>query len=202
MPEKFKKIWYASYGSNMLKERFLCYIRGGTPEGAQRTYKGCTNKILPEKNKPVEIDAELYFARSSKTWHGGGIAFINPGNGIEQKALGRMYLIEPEQFVELVKQESRYEGELHMDFEKAAIEGHLIINIKSWYGRLLFLGFDEGYPIFTFTNEAYLEKELNMPHESYLNMIKRGLRETYGFSKEEIGSYLRNKKGYTAIEGE
>ena len=42
-------VWYACYGSNLLKERFLCYIRGGRPIGAQRTFYGCKNKKEPKK---------------------------------------------------------------------------------------------------------------------------------------------------------
>lgn len=195
MENKMEKVWYASYGSNMLEARFLCYISGGRPEGAQRTYKGCTDKAVPKKNKPVSIKGELYFARSSKTWHNGGICFLNPKREREE-TLGRMYLISPQQFTELVKQESRYEGALNIDFQRAIKEGSLIIEIKSWYGRLLFLGFDEGHPIFTFTNEDFLEAEFNPPHESYLNMIKRGLKETYSLSEKEIQRYLKSKPGF------
>lgn len=199
MTKKFKKIWYASYGSNMLENRFMCYIRGGRPEGALRTYTGCSNKAQPEKNKPVEIPAELYFARNSKTWHGGGIAFINPDGDKGNKTLGRMYLIEPDQFTDLVKQESRYEGELTINFEKAVREGQLIIDIRSWYGKLVFLGFDDNHPVFTFTNEAFLQKEFNMPHQTYLNMISRGLQETYDLSKLQIKNYFQSKKGFQEV---
>lgn len=196
MSNSNQRVWYASYGSNMLKERFLCYISGGRPEGSRRTYKGCKNTAHPERSKPIEIKAELYFARNSKTWHGGGICFLNTDEDSDATTLGRMYLITPDQFEELVKQESRYEGELRIDFEKAIAQGSLIIEIKSWYGKLVFLGYDEGHPVFTFTNENYLEKEFNPPHESYLNIVRRGLQETYGLSSDEISEYLQTKKGY------
>lgn len=196
MSREISKVWYASYGSNMLEERFLCYIEGGTPKGALRTYSGCSNKALPTENKPVEIPAEMYFARSSKTWHQGGICFLNPDPKKRTKTLGRMYLIDPDQFTDVVKQESRYEGELIIDFEKAIKDGFLIVPIRSWYGRLLFLGFEEGHPVFTFTNEAFLEAEFNPPHDSYLNMIRSGLMETYGTSEEEAQKYLESKRGY------
>lgn len=174
----------------------MCYISGGKPEGAERTYKGCPDKTEPEKNKPVAIPGDLYFARNSKTWHQGGICFLNPDADAGEITLGRMYLITPDQFEELVKQESRYEGELMIDFQTAIAQGSIIAEIKSWYGKLLFLGYDEGYPIFTFTNESYLETEFNPPHESYRNMIKRGLQETYGMSKDQVENYLLSKKGY------
>lgn len=32
------KVWDACYSSNLLQERFLCYIKGGQPEGAKKLY--------------------------------------------------------------------------------------------------------------------------------------------------------------------
>ena len=197
MAHNNRMIWYASYGSNMLAERFRCYISGGRPEGAQRTYKGCTNRIFPEKIKPVRIPAELYFARRSKTWHGGGICFLKPEIDENQTTLGRMYLIAPDQFCELVKQESRYEGDLHLDLEQAIEQGSMLLPINSWYAKILFLGYEEGQPVFTFTCTGFLEKELNPPHPAYLNMIRSGLKETYGMGELEITEYLEGKKGFS-----
>jgi hypothetical protein len=37
---------YAAYGSNLLKERFLVYIKGGTFMGIH--YEGCRDKTEPE----------------------------------------------------------------------------------------------------------------------------------------------------------
>ena len=39
------KVIYAAYGSNLLKERFLVYIKGGEFEG--KNYKGCKDKTDP-----------------------------------------------------------------------------------------------------------------------------------------------------------
>ena len=33
-------VWYLSYGSNLLEERFLCYIEGGTPPGSKSFHSG------------------------------------------------------------------------------------------------------------------------------------------------------------------
>jgi hypothetical protein len=30
-------VWYAGYGSNLLRRRFDCYIKGGKPEGSGKT---------------------------------------------------------------------------------------------------------------------------------------------------------------------
>lgn len=180
----------------------MCYISGGRPAGADRNYKGCRNRSAPEKSKPIKINAELYFARRSKTWQGGGVAFINPEADRHKITLGRMYLITKEQFTELVKQESRYEEELLLDLEKAIEQGSVITDIPSWYGKLLFLGQEEDYPIFSFTNEHYLAGEVNPPAESYLQIIRRGLEETYCMKRSEIDQYLADKKGVGLLSGQ
>ncbi len=41
-----KYLIYAAYGSNMLKERFMVYIKGGEFEG--NPYPGSTDKSEPE----------------------------------------------------------------------------------------------------------------------------------------------------------
>lgn len=192
MKKKVVKVWYASYGSNLLEKRFSCYIAGGTPEGAQREYTGCTDKTLPEASKPIIINAELYFARKSKTWHGGGVAFIKPSFNPGVKTLGRMYLITSQQFSEVVKQEIRLEEDLVLDLEELEEKGSLLLNEKSWYNKLLFLGLEDGYPIFTFTNKDFLMDEINLPHDTYLNTISAGLKETYGMTVVEIERYLRS----------
>ena len=33
-------VWYLSYGSNLLEERFLCYIEEGTPPGSKSFHSG------------------------------------------------------------------------------------------------------------------------------------------------------------------
>jgi hypothetical protein len=190
--KKVDKVWYASYGSNLLEKRFSCYIAGGTPEGAQREYEGCTDRTLPQESKPIIINAELYFARQSKTWHGGGVAFIKPTESPDVKTLGRMYLITAEQFSEVVKQEIRLKEDLILDLEELEEKGSLLLNEESWYNKLLFLGREDGYPIFTFTNKDYLKDEINPPHETYFKTISAGLKETYGMTDVEIEGYLRS----------
>ncbi len=195
MKEKVTKVWYASYGSNMLESRFSCYIAGGTPVGAQRTYVGCTNRSLPALSKPIIINAELYFARKSKTWHGGGVGFIRPSLDPAITCLGRMYLITADQFAEVVKQEIRLEENLIINMDELIRKGFLILDDRSWYNKLLFLGYEDGYPVLTFTNKDYLKDEINAPNKHYLRVIISGLRETYNTEDSEIRDYLENIKG-------
>ena len=69
-------VWYASYGSNLCYEgRFMCYISGGKPAGAEKTNPGSRDRTRPLEIKPIRLDWELYFADYSKSW-GGAPAFI------------------------------------------------------------------------------------------------------------------------------
>jgi hypothetical protein len=189
------KIWYASYGSNILESRFHCYIAGGKPDGATQTYAGCTDKTLPEDNQEIYINSKVYFAKEAKTWNGGGVAFIKNQFEDDVQSPGRMYLITADQFVDVVRQEIGHQGSLDIDLQQARSDGSLIAKEEAWYGKIIFLGEQQGYPIFTFTNESDLVSEINPPNENYLLTIMRGLRETYNLSNSEIVSYFRNLEG-------
>lgn len=104
-----------------------------------------------------------------------------------------MYLITAEQFTEVVKQEIRLTEDLYIDLDELVEKGFLILNEHSWYNKLLFLGYEDGYPILTFTNKNYLKNEINAPNEYYVRMISEGLKETYGMTEIEVEEYLLGK---------
>lgn len=195
MSKEIKQLWYASYGSNILESRFHCYILGGQPKGSIKTHLGCSDKTLPKDKEEIYINRELYFAEKSKSWGHCGVGFIKPEFNDKIQTFGRMYLITPEQYVEIVKQENNHKGELLIDFKKAKEKGSLILKEKSWYGNLLYLGEQYGSPIFTFTNEKYLSDKINPPSEQYLLTIINGLKETYNLNENEIKEYLENLSG-------
>lgn len=192
-------VWYVSYGSNLWEKRFLCYIRGGKPEGAKRYYRGCRDRSLPLKSKNVEIDLQLYFAKSSKTWDQSGVAFINPEKTISQTTLGRAYLITQEQFMDVIQQENDFEQPVHIDLKRAREEGDFLLDKAGWYNRLLFLNYNEGYPVYTFTLEKYLPQEVNAPGTAYLSTIGKGLQHSYGLSFAEIYTYFHKVPGVQAF---
>ncbi|MDN3594132.1 hypothetical protein [Zunongwangia endophytica] len=194
----FERVWYACYGSNLMEDRFLCYIAGGTPNGAKRTYVGCTDKAYPKANKSYLINHEMYFAKRSHTWSGGSAAFIKPTKDETATTYGKIYSISKDQFVDLVKQEIAFEGDLSIDFEKVIEQGYLDVATDVWYDRILFLGINDEMPVFSFTNSEFMEKELNAPHPLYLEKIILGLRQTYQFTSVEILKYLEDKVG---VEG-
>jgi hypothetical protein len=187
-------IWYASYGSNILEARFLCYIKGGKPIGAEKEYRGCHDKSLPKANDIIHINYELYFAEKSKTWDNGGVGFIKTEYNQNCITLGRMYLIQREQFIDIVKQETNNTNNLTIDFKKTIIEGSIIIKEKSWYGNLIYLGEKNNFPIFTFTNKE-TTKTFNEPSKPYLKTIIKGIKETYNHTNNEIAEYFITKSG-------
>lgn len=189
-------IWYASYGSNLLKDRFLCYIKGGKPEGASRDYPGCSDKTDPVEDEEIILCSELYFAKQSRNWEDAGVAFIKTKFEASQWTFGRMYLITEEQFTEVVKQEINFQGDLGIDFAKAVSEGNYIFREGSWYGCICYLGEVDGFPIFTFTNQNILTT--TKPGVNYLKTLIRGIQERYDYlSEREIVDYLISKQGIT-----
>jgi hypothetical protein len=88
-------VWYVGYGSNVHEQRFLCYIRGGTPRFGKKHSKGCTDKTPPVEKKAITISYPLYFAlpdKNTKTsnWGAGGVAFIDPQEAKKLKTFCRM----------------------------------------------------------------------------------------------------------------
>lgn len=190
-------VWYASYGSNLYRERFLKYILGGTQEGSTVGESGCKDKNLPIDDKPITIPYELYFAQKAAKWQNGGVGFIGLEEVSKNTTFGRMYLITEEQFFDVVKQENN-NLDFSIDLREVQKYKCKIIR-KAWYGNIIYLGNFDKYPIYTFTsywNKG--EKDYICPSLEYLATIVKGLRETYDFSIDEISQYLLSKKG---IEG-
>jgi len=169
-----KLVWYASYGSNMLYERFMCYIVGGMFAANGKNYLGCTDKSPPRDNKAFIFPYELYFGNESSSWGGSGVAFLDSGKSGD--CLGRMYLVTEEQFCEIQSQEG------------------CGIN---WYNTVLPLGDSNGWPIKTFTNNV--RRPDNKPSQSYLQVILDGMREmlpeSNGIDVQHYYNTLRQKIG-------
>ncbi|WP_158825764.1 hypothetical protein [Mucilaginibacter lacusdianchii] len=185
-------VWYVSYGSNLLKERFLIYINGGKFPGSTAVYLGCKNKSLPKDCQDIYINSELYFARTSKSWNG-AVAFIRTQFSAKEITLGRMYLITKEQFIDIVKQENSIKNDLDIDFNNVINKQSSIIS-NGFYGNILFIGNQDNYPMFTFTNKEDIQ-EPKRPTKEYLSAIIRGIKQTFGYNNEIIFDYLTSKKG-------
>ncbi|BAC12959.1 hypothetical protein [Oceanobacillus iheyensis HTE831] len=182
------EVWYSSYGSNLCEERFYCYILGLQPYGSNKVERGCRNKTLPRDNKKIILPYQLYFAKERSKWGKGGVAFIHHEYDISQSTIGRMYRITEEQFLEVVAQENQLE-DIYIDLSGVKKRGFADLEL-GWYDRIIYLGEEDGSPIFTFTNSnGITEMEKYSPAIPYQNIIRKGLSEL-GLDKIEINSYL------------
>lgn len=167
MPKKSDDfILYAAYGSNILRERFYAYIMGGEFLGVE--YSGCKDKTEPEDFGTILVPHRIYFAKSSKRWNNGGVAFLSLK---EEKdpyyyALVRLWKINRYQFDDIQAQEG------------------------AWYSEIMNLG-KKKYDIITFTGKMDFEKEKNPPSDEYLQIITKGLIQVKGFSVGECDQYLK-----------
>ena len=160
-----KKILYAVYGSNLYRERFTYYIKGGEFEG--NDYQGCNDKTEPEDYGCLFVPYRLYFAKESSKWNGKGVAFLTCEKEENDKyhTLVRLWKITEEQFDCIWEQEG-----------------------KTYYHKKIYLSEKDGLEIYTLTG-CWL-KEKNRPAEEYLRYIKLGLKETTGWIDEEIEKYI------------
>ncbi|MCR2823332.1 hypothetical protein [Lederbergia panacisoli] len=193
MGESKQYIWYASYGSNINIERFLCYIKGGKPEGSTKVETGCDDPSLPIDDANFKINYPIYFAKESARWNHQGVAFIGLTETSETSTLSRKFLITEEQFLDVLKQENNGIV-IDIDLNEVKEAGSKIFRNNSWYGNILYLGEDDGYPTFTFTAPWDInDVEKVKPSHQYLKTIIEGLKADY--SNAEIYAYLINKPG-------
>lgn len=204
-------VWYVCYGSNLLEERFLCYVRGGVIPGNVLSERGAKDTTPPVKSEKCTIDHELFFSTPIKKWFGSGVAYIDPQKmehtSVQETepglapteecipvTLGRRYLITLEQFLDVVRQENSLpeDYEVPIDFEKLRAEGSQVVLPGSYYGRLLYLGDHDGYPMYSFTCIPAMEEMEKAPlFGPYYDVIASGLKETFDMSEEEVAEYLK-----------
>ncbi|KAG9439099.1 hypothetical protein H6P81_019264 [Aristolochia fimbriata] len=199
-------IWYGSYGSNMWKPRFLCYIEGGQVDGMQKACPGSNDGSLPKEIKWKIVPHRLCFGHSyTRTWGSGGVAFLHPATNIDEKAYLCMYKITLEQFNDVLLQENRLNPSLASPlFDLSALD--LVVKNKSlklealmdgWYSNIVYLGTEQEIPILTMTcSLADIEKlksEVSSlpPSEAYEKTLVKGLVEGNQLSKTEAEDYIR-----------
>lgn len=146
-------VWYVAYGSNILFERFACYVAGGTCPQNGRTYAGCRDRSMPIASVAFDIDHDIYFGNESGSWGGSGAAFLDTGK--PGHAIGRAYLVTREQLEDVHAQEGPGDH---------------------WYPDVVRLGEIAGIPAVTLINSA--RRQPNAPSGEYLDVMRRGLEET------------------------
>lgn len=201
---KLVDVWYASFGSNMWKPRFLCYIEGGQVEGMQKQCSGSMDRSPPKDLTWKSIPHRLFFGRDhTQTWGPGGTAFIHPESSVAEKAYVCMYKITLEQFNDVLFQEnfsSCYVNTPWFNLEALnAIRSSSCISIDKggWYHNVVFLGEEQGIPILTMTCDlddvmAFKTGKIpqRAPAKEYANTLIRGLSEGGQLSEPEAKAYI------------
>lgn len=181
-------LWYASYGSNLARDRFETYLSGGRPQGAERTYVGARDSTPPQGDRPFTMPGALFFGWSSPTWDGGGVAFYDPsGKGT---VLARAYLLTESQFADVAAQEMhRATGEEDLDLSTVLRE-RVHQAGSGRYETLHLLGELDGSPVLTFTAPAGHGMAAKAPSEAYRATIVRGLLDSHGLTIEQAEGYV------------
>jgi hypothetical protein len=176
-------VWYVAYGSNMKAARFQCYLSGGRPGGASRTYTGSRDPSRPRRHLGIRLPGGLIFSGRSTVW-GGGIAFYDTRGRGELAA--RAYLITFGQLSDVVAQEGRRPvgGDLALD---QPVDRSWVVPSHA-YETLLHVRDHDGVPMLTITSAVHLEP--TTPSAAYLRTMVDGLRETFGWSVVECVDYL------------
>ena len=186
-------VWYACYGSNLLEERFLCYIKGGKIPGNTRSETGARDKTPPVKSEAYILPYRLFFSYPASKWDGSGVAFLDHASFGEARTYARRYLITAEQFTDVIRQENSLREYTEISWDKDALikEHSQVILPDDLYGRLLYVGDDEGFPVYSFTSIP--EGKDMKPQRlfgAYREVIAAGLKETWNLTDEEIDRYL------------
>ena len=126
MMNKDNYVWYVSYGSNILFERFNIYLTGIDSPRFKLSNPVKTIPDPPLEYKFIEIPYELYFAKRASRWEDKGVAFIDPNK--PSKTYAKAYLITKEQFESVMSQEG------------------------AWYSNKIVLDDIDGIPAMTFTS--------------------------------------------------
>lgn len=75
-------VWYSSYGSNMWRERFMCYIQGGSPKGSASVQRGAVDSTAPRSTRPICYKKEVFFGRKHPFWHA-ATCYLNVYDGAD-----------------------------------------------------------------------------------------------------------------------
>lgn len=188
-------VWYASYGSNILEDRFICYIEGTRYKYNRKSEFGCLNKQLPRDSRAFTFNRGLTFTFNSLRWNGGGVAFLDKEKN-DKTAYGKIYKITKEQFTHIYMQENGLnplKDELTIDFDKLNSNKSLLAK-NSWYGLILQVDEIDGLPVYTFTNPNNLDK-YNCPSIEYLQTIITGIKSSRNISNTELKELFSSYNG-------
>ena len=173
------RLWYLSYGSNLLRERFHTYLTGSDEHSEFGAHPPAPSTALPAEQRWLWIDHALYFAGVSQRWTGAA-AFVSTTVDSANRSVGHGYLIDRVQFAHLAAVENVVAAidvgatetlgigqwaRLAVDREGESFRGK--------YDALLRLPDIDRRPAFTLTSSVV--REPGEPSSRYLSTIRRGL---------------------------
>jgi hypothetical protein len=174
----------------MSAARFGCYISGGRPPGARRTYLGCRDQSPPRRDVGIHLAGGLTFAGESKVW-GGGMAFYHPD--LDGELAARAYLLTFGQLSDVVAQEARRPVGSDLALDSGVDRQWPVRSVV--YETLLNVGDRDGVSMFTITSLQNLEP--TTPSAPYLQTMLDGLGEAFGWTADERADYLLRAPGVT-----
>ncbi len=177
-PGRPEHVWYVSYGSNLLRERFEVYLLGGRVPGLAREYPGGPGTAPADDDRAVVLPGRLRFALDAPSWGGGGVAFWDP-TGRGPGVLARAWRVRREQFLEVVHLENG-----GLDRRTAPWPDDVVSTGEArvgdgWYSRLLRPGWLAGEPLLTFTHPRAGTLPTREPSPAYRSVVARGVVETF-----------------------
>ncbi|MGW2093178.1 histone deacetylase [Promicromonospora sukumoe] len=179
-----------SYGSNMARARLDCYLQGGRPSGARRTYPGARDRTPPREDRAVHLPGRLWFAGESSVW-GGGMAFYDHDAAGPTPA--RAYRITSGQLADIAAQEMHRSPAPDDPLESLLRSGVARRHTAGpgRYETLVAVGRLDGLLMLTFTApHGHAGRPHAAPSAAYVAMIAAGLREAHGWSDAEVRTYL------------
>ncbi|KAL9691405.1 hypothetical protein QQ045_011827 [Rhodiola kirilowii] len=199
------EVWYATFGSNMYKPRFLCLM----VEGMKRACCGAVDSNPPKEIKWKTVDHRLFFGHeSTATWGPGGVAFLSYESSSKASTHMCLYRITLEQFNDVLIQENCLNpttAESHLvspdDLDYITKNKTIFVERlkRGWYHTVLYLGYDSGIPILTMTCsnsdvESFKVGQYPVcpPAKEYSNVLVRGLVEGEQLSDEEATALIQD----------
>lgn len=204
-----RPVWYAAYGSNLSRDRFLRYLVGGPiPHSpSQQTQEPARDRSAPSDNRPFVIDRRLFFACASQRWGGGGVAFLDADRTGVVPTKGRAWRITLGQLEDVFRQENGQSDLIEIDLDQLVRDGSSTL-LQCWYGRLVCLGELEGLPVLTLATPSEMlagtgvKKFTPRPaHISYLRVIAQGLNESLAMTTKHSAEYLSSLPGNDKLYG-
>lgn len=186
-------VWYAGYGSNLLRERFLAYMQGGRPPNAPEhvVEAGARDASPPQAEICTEIDFGISFGGDSRRW-GGGVAFIDPRTG-SGKSFVRAYLVTVEQLEDLHRQENSASAVRPMDLDRLIADGTQRLHDAHYPNLLVGAMHSDGRPIVVIAGDA--PPPTTVPGIAYLRTMAQGLSDGFRLSADDVVDYLCSRPG-------